>query len=55
MTGVTVMVLSCDYLNILENQFIIENISSEEFGIRYSLSSIKNVGIDAIKNIVQMC
>ena len=35
-------------------EFLIEDISSSEFGIRYSLSSIKNVGTDAIKNIVQI-
>ncbi len=35
-------------------EFLIENVSSNEFGIRYSLSSIKNVGTDAVKNIVQI-
>ena len=35
-------------------EFLIEDVSSNEFGIRYSLSSIKNVGTDAIKNIVQI-
>ena len=35
-------------------EFLIEDISSSEFGIRYSLSSIKNVGTDAVKNIVQI-
>ena len=35
-------------------EFLIEDVSSNEFGIRYSLSSIKNVGTDAVKNIVQI-
>ena len=35
-------------------EFLIEDVSSSEFGIRYSLSSIKNVGTDAVKNIVQI-
>ncbi len=35
-------------------EFQIEVVSSSEFRIRYSLSSIKNVGTDAIKNIVQI-
>ncbi len=35
-------------------EFLIEDISSSEYGIRYSLSSIKNVGTDAVKNIVQI-
>ena len=35
-------------------EFLIEDVSSSEFGIRYSLSSIKNVGTEAVKNIVQI-
>ncbi len=35
-------------------KFLIEDVSSSEFGIRYSLSSIKNVGTDAVKNIVEI-
>ena len=41
-------------INKSSYEFIIEDISSHEFGIRYSLSSIKNVGTDAIKKIVQI-
>ena len=41
-------------INKSSYEFLIEDISSSEFGIRYSLSSIKNVGTDAIKNIVQI-
>ncbi len=35
-------------------EFLIEDVYSCEFGIRYSLSSIKNVGTEAVKNIVQI-
>ena len=35
-------------------EFLIEDVSSSEFGIRYSLSSLKNVGTDAVKNIIQI-
>ncbi len=41
-------------INKSSYEFFIEDISSGGFGIRYSLSSIKNVGTDAIKNIVQI-
>ncbi len=41
-------------INKSSYEFIIEHISSSEFGIRYSLSSIKNVGTDAIKKVVQI-
>jgi len=41
-------------INKSSYEFLIEDISSCEFGIRYSLSSIKNVGADAIKKIVQI-
>ena len=35
-------------------EFLIEDVFEGEFAIRYSLSSIKNVGTDAIKNIVHI-
>ncbi len=41
-------------INKSSYEFLIEDISSCEFGIRYSLSSIKNVGTDAIKKVVQI-
>ena len=41
-------------INKSSYEFVIENISSCEFGIRYSLSSVKNVGTDAIKKIIQI-
>ncbi len=41
-------------INKSSYEFLIEDISSSEFGIRYSLSSIKNVGTDAIKKVVQI-
>ena len=41
-------------INKSSYEFLIEDISSSEFGIRYSLSSIKNVGADAIKKVVQI-
>ncbi len=41
-------------INKSSYEFIIEEISSGKFGIRYSLSSIKNVGTDAIKKIVKI-
>jgi len=41
-------------INKSSYEFIIEEISSDKIGIRYSLSSIKNVGIDAIKNIIRI-
>ena len=41
-------------INKSSHEFLIENISSDEIGIRYSLSSIKNVGTDAIRNIVRI-
>ncbi len=41
-------------INKSSYEFLIEDMPSGEFGIRYSLSSIKNVGIDSIKNIVQI-
>ncbi len=40
-------------INKSSHEFLIEKISSEKFGVRYSLSSLKNVGSDAIKEIVQ--
>ena len=41
-------------INKSSYEFLIEDISSSKFGIRYSLSSIKNVGTDAIKKVVQI-
>ena len=41
-------------INKSSYEFLIEDISSSEFGIRYSLSSIKNIGADAIKKVVQI-
>ena len=41
-------------INNSSYEFLIEDISSCEFGIRYSLSSIKNVGTDAIKKVVRI-
>ncbi len=41
-------------INKSSYEFLIEDISSSEFGIRYSLSSIKNVGTEAIKKVVQI-
>ena len=41
-------------INKSSYEFFIENNSSGELGIRYSLSSIKNVGNEIIKNIVQI-
>ena len=41
-------------INKSSYEFLIENVSDGEFAIRYSLSSIKNVGTDAIKNIVHV-
>ena len=40
-------------INKSDHEFFIEKISSEEFGVRYSLSSLKNVGSDAIRKIIQ--
>ena len=41
-------------INKSSYEFLIENVFEGEFAIRYSLSSIKNVGTDAIKNIVHI-
>ncbi len=41
-------------INKSSYEFLIEDIGTGKFGIRYSLSSIKNIGTDAIKNIVQI-
>ena len=41
-------------INKSSYEFLIEDNSSSEFGIRYSLSSIKNVGTDAIKKVVKI-
>ena len=38
-------------INKSSYEFVIEEISKEDVGIRYSLSSLKNVGNDAIKKI----
>ena len=41
-------------INRSTNKFIIEELTTREFCIRYSLSSLKNVGNDAIEKIVQI-
>ena len=41
-------------INKSSYEFLIEETSQECFGIRYSLSSIKNVGVEAIKNIIKI-
>ena len=41
-------------INKSSYEFLIEDVFEGEFAIRYSLSSIKNVGTDAIKNIVHI-
>ena len=41
-------------INKSSYEFLIENISPTEFAIRYSLSSVKNVGTEAIKNIIKV-
>ncbi len=41
-------------INKSSHEFIIEEISKGKIGIRYSLSSLKNVGTDAIKQIVRI-
>ena len=41
-------------INKSGNEFEIEKISNDKFGIRYSLSSLKNVGNECIKKIVQI-
>jgi len=41
-------------INRSSNEFEIEEISKNKFGIRYSLSSLKNVGNECVKKIVQI-
>ncbi len=48
------MVILNPCINKSSYQFLIEEISTNEFGIRYSLSSLKNVGKEAVKNIVEI-
>ena len=41
-------------INYSSDEFKIEEVSQNKFGIRYSLSSLKNVGDECIKKIVQI-
>ena len=41
-------------INYSSDEFKIEKVSQNKFGIRYSLSSLKNVGDECIKKIVQI-
>ena len=50
-TGITIL-QPC--INRSGNEFQIEEISKTKFGIRYSLSSLKNVGGECVKKIVQI-
>ncbi len=50
-TGITIL-QPC--INKSSNEFEIEEISNAKFGIRYSLSSLKNVGDECIKKIVEI-